>query len=468
MQYTSGMVQTNPWTAFRAALFSIAAVLAAFLAMYGLCVKLGHDPSPAVLAAALTVGLMRRPERATPAGLSAKLAMLPLIAMTAGLIGMLFHALPLAGAALFTCAVAVSVWLRNFGERGAAAGGVIALSFMAILVVPVRPGTGAERVTTAVLVVLAGVFAFLIAAVFARLSSRAGVVSESSSSRLQRRRVREGAMPPATRGALQMFAALAFAFACGLTIFHQHWPWVVLSSFIVTSGAMGRGDAVYKALLRFGGAAGGTLCALFIAQIHFPNSTGYATAIFGVLFLGIWLRQINYVYWAAGATLIFALLQGTQGASLPLFGIRVLCIAAGALCGIAATWFVYPVHTENVVRLRVAEALGALREILAAHAAGELHESHWETVRHHEAQLSRVAPPVRLHRAVFGAADADAHPAALIERMRELLRHLRDPGLDRRDVGGEMRRIGEILKRRSERVRADGRMPEPPSGTDKV
>jgi riboflavin-specific deaminase-like protein len=214
-----------------------------------------------------------------------------------------------------------------------------------------------------------------------------------------------------TRMALQMLVALALAFTFGMRVFDQHWPWVALTAFIVCSGAVGRGDAIYKGMLRLGGAIGGTLVAALVSRLPL-NGVESATLIFVVLWLGIWLRNINYAYWAACATLIFALLQGSAGIDpLPLFAIRLLAIVAGALCAIVATWFVYPIQTEQLVRKRVGEARDALR------AGAGVRELHF-----HLAQLERVAPPVRLHRRVFGEREGGKHPATLIELMQGRLR----------------------------------------------
>ncbi|MGC2243740.1 MAG: FUSC family protein, partial [Candidatus Aquilonibacter sp.] len=217
-----------------------------------------------------------------------------------------------------------------------------------------------------------------------------------------------------TRMALQMLVALALAFAIGMLAFPQHWSWVVLTAFIVCSGAVGRGDAIYKGLLRVGGAIGGTLIAAVLSRIAMPNGTVGATVIFVVLFFGIWLRTVNYAYWAACATLIFALLQGSQGANPgPLFAERVLCIVIGALCAIGATWFVYPIRTELLVRRRVADARAALRDVVRGTGDHDL--------QHHLAQLERLAPPVRLHRAVFGARGDAPHPATVIDQTQAQL-----------------------------------------------
>lgn len=211
--------------------------------------------------------------------------------------------------------------------------------------------------------------------------------------------------------ALQMLVALALAFAIGMTALPQHWSWVVLTAFIVCSGAVGRGDAIYKGLLRLGGAIGGTLLAALISRIPL-HGVSSAAVIFAVLFFGIWLRERNYAYWAACATLIFALLQGSQGVDpLPLFALRLIAILVGALCAIAATWFVFPIRTTHVVRRRVADARDALR---AGAGVRDLHL--------HLAQLDRVAPPVRLHRRVFGEPKDGEHPATLLERMQGRLR----------------------------------------------
>ena len=214
-----------------------------------------------------------------------------------------------------------------------------------------------------------------------------------------------------TRMALQMLVALALAFAVGMPAFGQHWPWVVLTAFIVCSGAIGRGDAIYKGLLRLGGAVSGTLVAALLSRLPLSPFES-ATLIFVALFFGIWLRELNYAYWAACATLIFALLQGTAGVDpLPLFAIRLLAIVVGAICAIAATWFIYPIRTEALVRKRVGEARDALRADVSVR---DLH--------FHLAQLERVAPPVRLHRRVFGEREDGKHPATLIERMQGHLR----------------------------------------------
>ena len=441
------MTDTATLRALRSALVSIAAVLASFGVMYALCAGLGVNASPAVLAAALTVGLMRHGERLEPKALLIKFVTLPFIALAAGLVGLAFLKLPVLGAALFTVGIVLSILLRRYGPRAAAIGRVIALPLMAILVVPVRIDVDRGGWLPPFLVISAGMVSLFSTATISWLAARFGVTEAPEKPRaMPVRPGREGEVHIAVRMALQMLTALVMAFAIGMLLFPEHWFWVVLTAFIVCSGAVGRGDAVHKGILRLAGAIGGAVVAALAAYIVFPNPAAYAAAVFFALFFGIWLREINYAYWAACATLIFALLQGSHDADIvPLLGVRVVCIVIGALCAVAATWFVYPIRTEQVVRRRVADALTALRDVLAESTD---HGARLAVLDHHAAELKRVAPPVQLHRKVFGAKQPEQHPATWIDLMHALLIQVRSSNFDRTQVGADMKRLGAMLKAR--------------------
>ena len=104
------------------ALVSIAAVLASFGVMYAVCVRLGINASPAIMAAALAMGMMRRAERLDLKALLLKCISLPLVALVAGAVGLALLKAPALGAALFTGGIALSILLRRYGPRAAALG----------------------------------------------------------------------------------------------------------------------------------------------------------------------------------------------------------------------------------------------------------------------------------------------------------------------------------------------------------
>lgn len=430
---------------FRIAVVSIAAVLASFGVVYALCQALDVNASAAILAATLALSLSRGMEIPNLRKFAAELVLLPLIALTAGLVGMALLNLPPIGAILFIAGMVVSILLRKYGPVARTIGRIVATPLIAILVVPVRIEGIAGRWLPVALMLAAGLTAMMCSAGAAWLAGRIGWTQAGighSAPALKAPTPVGRPLHIAERMALQMFVALALAFVIGMSVFRAHWAWVVLTAFIVCSGTVSRGDAVYKGLMRLGGAIGGAVLAATMAHIALPDPTSDAAIIFAILFVGIWLRQINYALWAVCATLIFALLQGPQDeAILPLLGMRIVCILIGALCGVAAAWFVYPIRTEQLVRKRVAEALHVLRDALASGQVPDM-----SALDRHAAELDRLAPPLRLHRRLVGSANALTHPCAWIDRMQALIAQARNVDFDRTELRTQMRALGAMLK----------------------
>jgi hypothetical protein len=167
--------------------------------------------------------------------------------------------------------------------------------------------------------------------------------------------------------ALQMAAALAGAFAAGRSAFGFHWTWTVLTAFIVSSGNRGRGDVTQKAVLRIGGAVGGTLIATVLANAFPAHDNWSVVVIFAVLAVAVWLRPISYAFWAAGMTAALALLYGffgEQGSHLLLE--RLEGILLGAVIAVAAAWLVLPIRNVDVIRRHLAIALGEIARRVSA------------------------------------------------------------------------------------------------------
>ncbi|WP_106962704.1 hypothetical protein [Streptomyces roseochromogenus] len=78
------------------------------------------------------------------------------------------------------------------------------------------------------------------------------------------------------------------------------------------------------------------------------TQTGAASVavMFVILTVALWLRPLNYAYWAAGVTTAPSLLLGYFGQNAAdVLPTRLAAIALGATPSIAGAWFLLPVST---------------------------------------------------------------------------------------------------------------------------
>lgn len=393
------------------------AAIASCATVYGLCRWAGANGSgPAVAAAVFAVGYGRRPAARGIRQLLFAPPIVACVALAALGVGRLLLMLPFFGAAIFVLGMAASVYARNYDGWIRRTGALIALPLVTMLVVPVAPAHAPGGVFVDIaLGASAGIVSLLFATLAHALVRGFGLGVALREAETATRAARAG-MPPATRMALQMGVALGAAFALGFSVFPAHWGWTVLTAFIVCSGARGRGDAVHKGALRLVGALGGTVVAALSALLWAPSGSAEAALIFALLFVALVLRETNYAYWAAGTTLILALLaRGAGGFDAALLGTRLESILAGAVCAVLAAWFVFPIRTEDVVRRRLADALKALDDAVSDAHDPALRPQRVAHVDRRMNELEGVAAPVRWHRRLFARGDAPAHPARWID-----------------------------------------------------
>jgi hypothetical protein len=390
---------------FAAAAATIGVAAASFCSVYALCLWLQAGPNAAILSAVLALSFARRRAEGKRHPWVWELAGILLVGIAAGFVGWLLHAWFWIGAAIFTAALFLSVWLRRFGGDVRQLGRIMALPFIAVLVAPGAPHAAGGHWVDLFLLLSAAVIAFAWDELLNLLMRRA--VTEQAFEPATRPSDPK-AMPASTRMAVQMGVALGAAFLLGCLLFPTHWSWVVLTAFIVCSGAIGRGDAAYKGVLRFGGALLGALAAAALEYVFVPHGATAAVLIFAALFVGTWLRDANYAWWAACVTLVVALLSESSGLPVgELLGQRLLAIFVGAVCGVAACWFVLPITTRSVVRRRVADTLLALEEL--ATVEGVEREQKLEAVRRCALECERIAPPLRWYKRLIGC--GEEHPA---------------------------------------------------------
>jgi len=367
-------------------------------AAVGLVALVDPQPGPLVLAAVLAMTLSRNRLVQTWRGRAEAIILLPIVGLATAGVGYLFVTVPIAGAAAFVSAMFLSIFLRRFGPVWTRVGSLIALPFITLLIAP-GAGVGITPLGVALLsvVVLVIVVALRVLAEVIRLLPRArtapfanapavsdepdadapATTSPTSPTQPASPARPTGAMRPVatTRMAIQMAIALAAAFIIGALVFPQHVTWVVLTAFLVCSGNRGRADVLYKSGLRIVGAAIGTIVAsvglIWLTPSHsFLQGPTLVVVLLVVIGVGLWLREWTYAAWAVVMTLVITLLQGAAihvaaGTGGEQLWIRILAIIVGAVCGLAASWFVLPVRSESVVRKRIAEALSALSDYAA-------------------------------------------------------------------------------------------------------
>jgi hypothetical protein len=417
----------------------------AVLLSYGFALGLTHlgglQADIVVLTVAVTVTLERAQRTRVPGELPVAFVVLPAAAALASEVGreMIRHAT--LGDALFVVALSTAIWIRRFGPRAARIGTLATVTLVAILITPVSPHDGGAYSLWSALV---AALALATTSVLQLVAGRVGFVTTPSRAHPVGPRPRQPSRRPrklagSTRMAAQMAAGLGAAIALGRALYPMHWTWIVLTAYIVASGNRGRGDVVYKAGLRVTGAAAGTLLATLLAGAFAPGQAGAVVAIFVVLGLAVWLRAVNYAYWAAGITAALALLYSYFGQSSgALLTQRLEEIVLGALLAILAAWLVLPVKTADVLRLRRHEAIIALSAFLTAAQADPR-------------QLSRQRQRVDL------AVDQVDQIARPLLAQRQLRRHWH-PGPHAADAVDALKRCRPIV----EEIAQLGREPQQP------
>jgi hypothetical protein len=352
-------------------------VLLSFGSAYGLRRAAGLTASVEVLAVALALSLSRvgtRPEHRSASARLLGLAVLPVVAVGASEIGTLLISHPDIGDALFVVAVASSVWVRRFGDRARRLATFALLPVISVLILPgvvVVGSLGASRWFSAVVALIVLGWVTLVGLAGTRMGWRGADAGAVVSARAPARRRRDGdgrlRMLGSTKLAIQMGVALAAGFGLGRWRFAPHWSWCVLSAFIVSSANRGREDVAHKATLRVLGAGVGTLGATLISGLFGAGNGAAIGVIFAVLAVALWLRPLNYAFWAAGMTAALALLYGYYGESgTAMLGSRLLGILLGAGVGVAVAWLLMPIRTADVMRRDIGAALVALDRLRVA------------------------------------------------------------------------------------------------------
>jgi hypothetical protein len=389
-------------------------------------------PSIVVLTTVLGMTLGRTQRRSDTRQRLVSLATLPVVSIACNEVGRLFIEHPNVADTLFVAALGLSIWIRRFGGWASRLGTLIALPFIALLVTPVpvlpgeSPSVGQQSILHSMLwSAVAAVIAFCWVWATQVVAERIGYVEAEPAASHHRAPAKPGRggpkIPASTRMAVQMALSLALAFVIGRSVFSPHWTWIVVTAFIVNSGNRGRGDVVYRCLLRIAGAAFGTVMATLVAGLFPPRDNTAIVLILIVLVVGSWLRTISYAYWAGCVTSVLSLLQGYFGEShVGLIGERLLQIVLGGALAVAIAWFVLPVKSSQVLTRRVADSLAAITDAL--HAARQEPAGFAAQAKRFSGSLvllEQVAPSVTAHRRLHRLRGGEGpHRADAVDALR--------------------------------------------------
>lgn len=435
---------------WRPAVVTMVATLGSWLTSWGIASRAGLGSDVIVLGTILPVTLSQLIARRTPASRRerlVRLASVPVVALAASEVGVMIEHHRWYGGAVFVAVLAASIWVRRFGALATSLGSLVSMPFIVLLVSPVAPAPGHEHTLWPGLI---GLVALLWVVLLQEIGWRSGFVRRPPTAPRAAPAAPAQGLRASTKLAIQMGLGLGLSYALGTWWFPQHWPWMVLSAFVVASGNRGRGDVVNKGLLRLGGALVGTAGATLLATAFDTGDRWAVVLLFVVMVASVWLRSLSYAYWACGVTAMLALLHGYYGEhGIGLLGERLAGIALGAAMAVAIAWLVVPIRSRDSFRRRLADALAALAELLTAlrthpedvtAARGDLDYA--------ITQLELVEPAWRLHARVFGR--RPGHPAELVRRTVELSQALRSvaPGTaDRDEQVLWARRLGAVRKR---------------------
>jgi hypothetical protein len=421
------------------AIVTMSAVLATFGTTLALRDVAGFGTTLVVLSVVLALTLGRLEGHASWQSRGLRLCTLVVVAVAARYVAEILFRHEVIGGALLALGLSSPILLRRAGPAASRLGTLIALPFVAVLTTPVVAAPARQDAWWAPVIAVVA-YAWVVAVTTA--AHRFGVLAEAPPTPAAHRPTR--LLDASARMAIQMLVSLGLALLLGHVVFDAHWPWVVITAFVVNSGNRGRGDVLSKSVLRVLGALIGTTAATVIAGRVTQGSHVSIVAIFIVLAIGTWLRPRGYAYWAGSITAMLALLYGFYGVGQESQLVqRLLAIVVGGVIAVVVAWFLLPVRTRDVARLRTAGVLAAVQDVLTARLAGKEPDLTVLDASRHELEL--IQPTWQLHRRVRRTTATPAHALDAVLEVADAAARL-GPSPHRSPLGTAARDLGKVRR----------------------
>jgi uncharacterized membrane protein YccC len=267
------------------------------------------------------------------------------------------------------------------------------------------------------------------------------------------------------RSATQVTLAATVAMLGGMALSPQRWFWAVIAVYIVFLNTRTRGDALQRGWGRLFGTFAGLFGGLAIAYATAGNAwVGVAIMLLSV-FATYYFYAISYTTAMFCVTILLGLIYGVMGAPIePVLLLRLEETAIGVGAAVVSAFYIWPVPTEQQVRLSGQGVLRALREVVltsVAVAEGAPRLGAIESVRRLDRQIGdlRLAlQPLTAGRFLLRRAQAERPLTALLA-CAEAARALADSvGAGRAEVTALQAQAEHVVSR-IDALLAGGKLP---------
>ena len=168
-----------------------------------------------------------------------------------------------------------------------------------------------------------------------------------------------------SRQAIQAVVACGLAMVVGRWLSAERWTWAVIAAFVVFSQATTRGESLRRAWHRIVGTVLGALAGLVVSRGVHAHLGLEMAAVFGSLFVGVYLTRVSYAWMVGATSLMIAVVYDLLGRLTPgLLVLRVDETLAGATIGGLVAVLVLPSRTMTRIREASAALLRGVEEFL--------------------------------------------------------------------------------------------------------
>jgi uncharacterized membrane protein YccC len=198
------------------------------------------------------------------------------------------------------------------------------------------------------------------------LSLTAAATAQASATAGTGRHLRQAAVAPHIRTAIQLGVAIGAAVALGDLLSGQRFYWGVIGAFVVFQGTSNTEEQVGKALSRIAGTLAGIVVGSRLVDLIGAHRAGWMiVVILASVLLGLYLQHASYAFLVTGVTVMVSQLYAEIGDfSDALLILRLEETAIGAAVAAVVVLVVLPLHASRVARVALRDYLAAMASLL--------------------------------------------------------------------------------------------------------